>query len=230
LFIFFGGLSDKIGRKGIMMAGMILGVICYRPIFEKMYQTVNLNNKEIIASSVKTVTSSSIIQGTSDSLLTKTTTSEYSDGTKYKKVSKITLLADKSKDAPKAEDKITISINSSDKWTLVLMVFFLISFVTMAYGPIAAFLVEMFPTKIRYTSMSLPYHIGNGVFGGLMPAIATYLVTTANAANQIAEEAGNSAVYAKPYLEGLNYPIALISVCIVIGLIYIKGSNRHMAE
>ncbi len=230
LFIFFGGLSDKIGRKGIMMAGMILGVICYRPIFEKMYQTVNLNNKEIIASSVKTVTSSSIIQGTSDSLLTKTTTSEYSDGTKYKKVSKITLLADRSKDAPKVEDKITISINSSDKWILVLMVFFLISFVTMAYGPIAAFLVEMFPTKIRYTSMSLPYHIGNGVFGGLMPAIATYLVTTANAANQIAEEAGNSAVYAKPYLEGLNYPIALISVCIVIGLIYIKGSNRHMAE
>ncbi|MHA8067105.1 MFS transporter [Aquirufa sp. ROCK2-A2] len=230
LFIFFGGLSDKIGRKGIMMAGMILGVICYRPIFEKMYQTVNLKNKEIIASSEKTVTNTALIQGTSDSLLTKTITSEYTDGTQYKKVSKITLLADKSKEAPKAEDKITITINGSDKWTLVFMVFFLISFVTMAYGPIAAFLVEMFPTKIRYTSMSLPYHIGNGVFGGLMPAIATYLVTTAKDANKIAEDAGGSAIYAQPYLEGLNYPIALISVCIVIGLIYIKGTGRNMAD
>ncbi|MHA8050516.1 MFS transporter [Aquirufa sp. ROCK-SH2] len=230
LFVFFGGLSDKIGRKGIMMAGMILGVICYRPIFEKMYQTVNLKNKELITSSEKTERSSVIIQGTSDSLITKTITSEYSDGTKYKKVSKMTWLADKSKDAPKAEDKITLTINNSDKWTLVAMIFFLISFVTMAYGPIAAFLVEMFPTKIRYTSMSLPYHIGNGVFGGLMPAIATYLVTTAKDANKLAEEAGASAVYAKPYLEGLNYPIALISVCIVIGLIYIKGTGRHMAD
>ena len=63
-----------------------------------------------------------------------------------------------------------------------------------------------------------------------MPAIATYLVTTAKDANKLAEEAGASAVYAKPYLEGLNYPIALISVCIVIGLIYIKGTGRHMAD
>lgn len=230
LFVFFGGLSDKIGRKGIMMAGMILGVICYRPIFEKMYQTVNLKNKELIASSEKIDVQTTLIVGTSDSMQTKILTRTYSDGTKYKKVSKMTLLADASKEAPKIEDKITVSINSSDKWTLVTMIFFLISFVTMAYGPIAAFLVEMFPTKIRYTSMSLPYHIGNGVFGGLMPAIATYLVSTAKDANKIAEEAGSAAIYAKPYLEGLNYPIALISVCIVIGLIYIKGTGRHMAE
>jgi len=78
--------------------------------------------------------------------------------------------------------------------------------------------------------MSLPYHIGNGIFGGLMPAIATFLVTQAKDANKAAEEAGQAVVYAKPYLEGLNYPLALIGVCVVIGLIYIKGTGRHMAE
>ena len=114
---------------------------------------------------------------------------------------------------------ITIKINKTDQWALIGYVFCLISFVTMAYGPIAAFLVEMFPTKIRYTSMSLPYHIGNGVFGGLMPAIATFLVSNANAAGTLE----------KPYLEGLNYPIALISVCVVIGIIYIKSDKKAAA-
>ena len=72
----------------------------------------------------------------------------------------------------------------------------------MVYGPIAAFLVELFPTKIRYTSMSLPYHIGNGVFGGLLPAVATYLVTNA-------KDAGNP----QWYLQGLWYPIGVASIC-----------------
>ena len=91
-----------------------------------------------------------------------------------------------------------------------------------SYGPIAAFLVELFPVKIRYTSMSLPYHIGNGIFGGLMPAIATYLVTTAKDANSVAEKAGQAVVNAQPYLEGLKYPMIVAAICFVIGLIYIK--------
>jgi DMSO/TMAO reductase YedYZ heme-binding membrane subunit len=95
---------------------------------------------------------------------------------------------------------------------MIGLIFCLISFVSMAYGPIAAFLVELFPIKIRYTSMSFPYHIGNGIFGGLMPAIATFLVTTAS----------NDSTIAKPYLEGLNYPIAMISVCLIIGLVYMQ--------
>ena len=199
LFVIFGALSDKIGRKGIMMAGMIIAVFSYRPIFDQMYKTVDITNKTVVPGSEKMT-----LKGK-----TTTITKEYTDGSSYKNV-----ITEVSPD--KTESKISIKINEKDQWTLVGYVFFLISFVTMAYGPIAAFLVEMFPTKIRYTSMSLPYHIGNGVFGGLMPAIATFLVSNAQTAG----------VVQKPYLEGLNYPIALISVCVVIGIIYIKPAKK----
>ena len=199
LFVIFGALSDRIGRKGIMMAGMIIAVFTYRPIFEQMYKTVDVTNKTVVPGSEKMV-----LKGK-----TTTVTKEFTDGSSYKHV-----ITEVSPD--KTESKISIKINDKDQWTLIGYVFCLISFVTMAYGPIAAFLVEMFPTKIRYTSMSLPYHIGNGVFGGLMPAIATFLVSNAQTAG----------VVQKPYLEGLNYPIALISVCIVIGVIYIKSNKK----
>ena len=199
LFVIFGALSDKIGRKGIMMAGMIIAVFSYRPIFDQMYKTVDVTNKTVVPGSEKRT-----LKGK-----TTTITKEFTDGSSYKNI-----ITEVSPD--KTESKISIKINEKDQWTLVGYVFFLISFVTMAYGPIAAFLVEMFPTKIRYTSMSLPYHIGNGVFGGLMPAIATFLVSNAQTAG----------VVQKPYLEGLNYPIALISVCVVIGIIYIKSDKK----
>ena len=77
----------------------------------------------------------------------------------------------------------------------------------MVYGPIAAFLVELFPTKIRYTSMSLPYHIGNGVFGGLVPFIGLLLATT----------------FPKDPLVGLWYPIGVAALCFVIGTIYLRN-------
>ena len=93
------------------------------------------------------------------------------------------------------------------KWKYVFLVWIMIIFVTMAYGPIAAFLVEMFPTKIRYTSMSLPYHIGNGVFGGLVPFIATLLSTT----------------FTKDPLVGLWYPIGVASLCFIIGALYLSN-------
>ena len=83
----------------------------------------------------------------------------------------------------------------------------------MVYGPIAAFLVEMFPTKIRYTSMSLPYHIGNGVFGGLVPFLGTLIV----------EFTKSDAHPAGDPLAGLWYPIAVASLCFIIGAIYLRN-------
>ncbi|RFS14499.1 MFS transporter [Emticicia sp. C21] len=230
-FIVFGALSDKIGRKGIMLAGMLLAVLLYRPIFDKIYQTVNLANKIEINTTDKTIVQVELIAKTiADSVVTTTTMHDYEDGTIMKEVVKTTNLADKSLTVPKPEVKKTITINTTDKWTLVWLVFCLIIFVTMAYGPIAAFLVEMFPTKIRYSSMSLPYHIGNGVFGGLMPAIATFLATQANDINTKAKVAGQAVVFDKPYLQGLYYPIIIASICFVIGLIYINGKDRNIHD
>jgi MFS family permease len=230
-FIVFGALSDKIGRKGIMLAGMLLAVLLYRPIFDKIYQTVNLANKVEINTTDKTTVQVELIAKTiADSVVTTTTMHDYEDGTIMKEVVKTTNLADKSLATPKPEVKKTITINNTDKWTLVWLVFCLIIFVTMAYGPIAAFLVEMFPTKIRYSSMSLPYHIGNGVFGGLMPAIATFLATQANDINIKAKTAGQAIAIDKPYLQGLYYPIIIAGICFVIGLIYINGKDRNIHD
>ena len=182
LFVLFGALSDKLGRKGIMLAGMALALFLYRPIFSTMYDLVDTKQKTEITNSI------SYDQGK--------TIRTFTDGT-------VETTTDKGP---------IIHIPTSSQWKMIGLIFCLISFVSMAYGPIAAFLVELFPIKIRYTSMSFPYHIGNGIFGGLMPAIATFLVTTATNDNTVA----------KPYLEGLNYPIAMISVCLIIGLVYMQ--------
>ena len=94
-------------------------------------------------------------------------------------------------------------------WVLAFCVFLQVAYVTMVYGPIAAFLVELFPTKIRYTSMSLPYHIGNGVFGGLVPIIGLSLL----------EKTGNN-------FSGLWYPMAIAAICFVVGLVLVKETNH----
>ncbi|WP_337044407.1 MFS transporter [Emticicia sp. 17c] len=230
-FIAFGALSDKIGRKGIMLAGMFLAVLLYRPIFDKIYQTASIQNKTEVGTSDKTTVQVELIAKTvADSLITTTTIHDYEDGSLMKEVVKTTVLADKSVATPKPEVKKTILVNNKDKWTLILMIFSLIIFVTMVYGPIAAFLVEMFPTKIRYSSMSLPYHIGNGVFGGLMPAVATFLSTQANEANTKAQNLGQAIIYDKPYLQGLYYPIIIAGICFFIGLIYINGKDRNIHD
>lgn len=169
-FVFFGWLSDKIGRKWIMLTGMLLAVICYRPIYAAMYEIG-------IAAAGGTLTSG-------------------------------------------------LLLDDASFWKMVRLVFFQVLFVTMVYGPIAAFLVELFPTRIRYTSMSLPYHVGNGIFGGLLPAIATYLSTRAIQANEIAVKSGAPAPYEQPYLEGLWYPIVIASISFVIGAIYIQEKKN----
>ncbi len=182
LFVLFGALSDKLGRKGIMLAGMALALFLYRPIFSTMYDLVDTKQKTEVKGSI-TNEKGHTIRAFTDGTVETTT-----------------------------EKGPIIHIPATAQWKMIGLIFCLISFVSMAYGPIAAFLVELFPIKIRYTSMSFPYHIGNGIFGGLMPAIATFLVTTAS----------NDTTIAKPYLEGLNYPIAMISVCLIIGLVYMQ--------
>ncbi|MFM7710036.1 MAG: hypothetical protein ACKO5C_03905, partial [Ferruginibacter sp.] len=101
-------------------------------------------------------------------------------------------------------------IPTSTQWLFTAWVWGMIVLVTMAYGPIAAFLVELFPARIRYTSMSLPYHIGNGVFGGLVPFIATLLTVT----------------FPRDPLVGLWYPIGIAALCFIIGAIYLPSKHK----
>jgi len=115
--------------------------------------------------------------------------------------------------SPKPFVHVEKTLGNAAFWDMIWLVFIQIVYVTMVYGPIAAFLVEMFPTKIRYTSMSLPYHIGNGVFGGLVPFLRTLIVeftkTSANPAGDV--------------LAGLWYPIGVATVCLVIGAVYLSN-------
>jgi hypothetical protein len=101
-------------------------------------------------------------------------------------------------------------INNPIAWKLIFLIFIQVFWVTMVYGPIAAYLVEAFPAKIRYTALSLPYHIGNGVFGGLLPLIGLSLV--ANTGN----------IYA-----GLYYPIIVALITFVVGSILLKETHGH---
>ncbi len=223
-FVFFGWLSDKVGRKAVMMTGMLIAILAYRPIYSAMFNSVDVAKKEVASGGItekRTVKVHDKIA--TDSLITFHKEIAYTDGTLMKKDSIIhwSAAGPVMKDGKIEEPKVTksVKINDDTKWYLVFLVFIQVIFVTMVYGPIAAFLVEMFPVRIRYTSMSLPYHIGNGVFGGLLPAVATYLVTT-----------GKDAGHEGWYLEGLWYPIGVAAVCLVIGLVYIKNKNQNIHE
>ncbi|MEI7934737.1 MAG: MFS transporter, partial [Chlorobiaceae bacterium] len=123
------------------------------------------------------------------------------------------------KDKLKPETKKEVTLPQELYYKMIGYVLIQVIFVTMVYGPIAAFLVEIFPTRIRYTSMSLPYHIGNGVFGGLVPLISTRLVEATRPAPGLPP--------ADP-LAGLMYPILIASVSFVIGMLYISNKTNNM--
>jgi MFS family permease len=177
LFIFFGSLSDRIGRKKIMMAGCLLAVLTYFPIYQGMVYFAGSNV--------------SAIQSAPDPI------------TQEPKLSPVSISADG------VATPVTAAPNANSAM-LVLLIFIQLIWVTMVYAPIAAYLVEAFPAKIRYTSMSLPYHIGNGVFGGLLPTIG--LLACAWTGN----------IYA-----GLVYPIIIASITFIVGMLYLPETRGN---
>ncbi|MEP7279213.1 MAG: MFS transporter [Bacteroidota bacterium] len=208
-FVIFGSLSDKWGRKNIMLAGMLLGVLFYRPIFRQLYETADTSKKVVLANRTTVKYASAALPGsTTDSLHSTTITNYFEDGTRQQITSRQKILAGGNKMAAQV-NKETI-LGETGRLNMIAYIALMVVFVTMVYGPIAAFLVELFPTRIRYTSMSLPYHIGNGVFGGLVPFIAT-LITTLPGTD---------------YLSGLWYPIIVAALSFVIGSLYLTNKTN----
>ena len=248
-FVIFGALSDKIGRKPIIMAGCLLAVLTYFPVFNALTKAANpdlaaaqAKNKVVVTADPKECsfqfnptgtakfTSScdvakQVLSANSVSyenvagpagapatikigeqvISSYTATGLPADELKAKDAAFKKLVADDLKTAgyPAKADPAKI-----DKVMIVIILSYLVLLVTMVYGPIAAMLVELFPTRIRYTSMSLPYHIGNGWFGGLLPATALAIVA----------QTGNM-------YNGLWYPIVIAAVTLVIGTLFVKETK-----
>ncbi|HEY6701866.1 MAG TPA: MFS transporter [Pseudolabrys sp.] len=231
-FIFFGWLSDRIGRLKIILAGCAIAAITYFPLFQGLTHYVNPDLEAFSKANPITVTADQstcnfhIFVGPwskftdcdrAQDFLTKSGLSfkiAHSAGSKsvdmdiggtktqgWDNAKWAAALA--AKGYPKAADPKKIN------WFMTeLILVIMVIYVTMVYGPIAAFLVEMFPTKIRYTSMSLPYHIGNGWFGGMLPLLATAVV------------AAQGDIYA-----GLWYPIIVAVMTLVVGLVFLRDTK-----
>ena len=214
LFVYFGGLSDRIGRKNIMMAGMLLAVILYIPIYKQMYALADVRNTAQASEQVVNISKSVNVDGAA--VTTNTTERIYENGNTVVETRNETIVDGGA--APLVTTKAEKTLSDRNFWMMVLLVFIQVVFVAMVYGPIAAFLVELFPTRIRYTSMSLPYHIGNGIFGGLTPLIATSLYVASKT---------ESNPEGDPYA-GLYYPIAVAAICFVVGMIFL--SNKKKAD
>jgi len=187
LFVFMGALSDRVGRKWIMMLGCLFAAVSYVPIYYAMQRAagsgvVTTSQQQHAVTGAITLVPQTEVNGVlqpAQEVLT------YTDFGSF--------------------------LSSPVAWKLILLVFIQVFFVTMVYGPIAAYLVEAFPAKIRYTSLSLPYHIGNGVFGGLLPVIGLSVV--ANTGN----------IYA-----GLYYPIIVATLTFIIGSLLLRETKHTL--
>jgi len=175
-FVVFGALSDRIGRKKIILAGCLIAVLTYIPIYHAMEKAAGNNIVGIQSTRNKVTNAISLTPMTIDA----------ATGNKV----------------PAKEAQ------NPDKFMLGLLIFVQVMFVCMVYGPIAAFLVESFPAKVRYTSLSLPYHIGNGVFGGMLPLIGLSLCAAT----------GN--IYA-----GLYYPMIVAAITFVVGSLLLRETH-----
>jgi MFS family permease len=176
-FTVVGALSDRIGRKKLMMAGCLLAVVTYIPIYHAMERAAGNNIVSVTHTRNKV---------TGAIGLTAMTTDPVSGA----------LVPAKEAANPNLQ-------------MLVFLIFLQVLYVTLVYGPIAAYLIEAFPAKIRYTSVSLPYHIGNGVFGGLLPLIG------------LSSVAATGNIYA-----GLYYPMIVAGMTFIIGSIFLKETHN----
>lgn len=264
-FVVFGYLSDRIGRKWIMMLGMLAGILTYRPIYQHFLDVTNAKNRTEKIDLANTVASEKLAsvdaKDNTKLFVVQKIDTAYTDGAKFSytktdtlhltaaitdatagsiqyvqasttdsaKMDTVTVKLKASKSASLDASKVAAvtiasksvkpnvtvekTLDKDTYWNLIWLVFVQILYVTMVYGPIAAFLVELFPTKIRYTSMSLPYHIGNGVFGGLVPFLGTLIVEF----TKTADKPGGDP------LAGLWYPIGVAAVCLFIGVVYLSN-------
>jgi MFS family permease len=213
LFVYFGSLSDRIGRKYIMMLGMLFAALLYIPIYKQMYKIADTKDVAVANEQAGGITR---LITENESVTTTRTVQDLENGISLT-ITKTETLANGSTE-PVITNKVEKSLTSSKMWFMIFLVFVQVVFVAMVYGPIAAFLVELFPTRIRYTSMSLPYHIGNGIFGGLTPLIATSLYV---ASKPTPDSIGNP-------VAGLYYPIIVALICFIIGMIFL--SNKRKAD
>jgi MFS family permease len=235
-FIFFGWLSDKIGRKPIMLAGFALGALTYFSIFQGLTHFANPALEKALISSPVTVTAD---PNECSFQFKATGTEKFTTGCDNIKSALVNLSVNYNNIAApkgtKASVKIGDQVITADTPNLaaaiaaavkshgypasadvnqinypmtILLLAILVIFVTMVYGPIAAWLVELFPTRIRYTGLSLPYHIGNGWFGGFLPATVFAIVAAT----------GN--IYS-----GLWYPIIIASMSFVVALIFLPETK-----
>ena len=246
-FIFFGWLSDKIGRKPIIMAGCLIAALTFFPLFKALTEAANPALAAAQAKNKVTVTAdpaecsfqfnpTGVVKFTSSCDVAKQVLA--ARAVSYENVAstgpaKITI-GDKGIESftatgmPAADAKVkdtafkgavaaalkdagypTVADPAQmNKPLMVAILTLLVIYVTMVYGPIAAMLVEMFPTRIRYTSMSLPYHIGNGWFGGLLPT--TFFAIVASTGNMFS---------------GLWYPIIIASITFVVGVLFVKETK-----
>ncbi|AHV94648.1 sugar (and other) transporter family protein [Bordetella holmesii ATCC 51541] len=250
-FVIFGSLSDKIGRKPIIMAGCLIAALTYFPIFKAITAYANPALAAAQASAPVTVIADPATcsfqfnpVGTSSftsscdvvkSFMARNSVNYENQSAAAGSVARVKIGNDEfqsfdGKGLPPAEFKakvaeldkaLTTSIRAhgypakadpaqTNNVMVVLLLTILVIYVTMVYGPIAAMLVEMFPTRIRYTSMSLPYHIGNGWFGGFLPPVAFAVVAAT----------GN--IY-----DGLWYPIIIAAMTLVIGTLFVRETKDN---
>jgi len=215
-FIVFGWWSDRVGRKYIMMAGLLLAVVLYMPLYKQMHALADVSTKTELEQ-LKSLSRNTYFTEERDTVRAVTQQHVFSDETVLLEITKE---VSGKNGVSKPEVKKEIVLNTTTSVWIGLLVFVQVLLVTMVYGPIAAFLVELFPTRIRYTSMSLPYHIGNGIFGGLTPFIATALYESSKS---------ESSPIGDPFA-GLWYPIIVAGICFVIGMVFLPNKNRTIEE